>query len=123
MPAESEEIEQVLERRHRWEWPPHSEDFGRHRPAHHNLDSTLACAECGYEAMKARCKKAVALWRGEVERLQAENERLRKVENDALWLARLACSSSWPMDMAQQVENAAERVKAAFSGSEVNDGI
>lgn len=54
--------------------------------------------------------------------LLAEVERLRKIENDALWLARLACSSSWPMDMAQQVENAAERVKAAFSGSSGGEG-
>jgi hypothetical protein len=47
--------------------------------------------------------------------LRAEVERLRKVENDALWLARLACGSSWPMEMAQAVEDAAARVRAAFS--------
>ena len=53
----------------------------------------------------------------EIRGLSREVERLRKIKNDALWLARLASSSSWPVDMAQQVENAAERVKAAFSGS------
>lgn len=54
-------------------------------------------------------------------RLVAEVERLRKVENDALWLARLACGSSWPMEMAQRVEDAAARVRAAFSSSSEED--
>lgn len=48
-----------------------------------------------------------------VTRLLAENERLRALLPDAAYLARLARSSSWPGEMAERVERAAERVIAA----------
>ena len=50
--------------------------------------------------------------------LVAENERLREALRDAAWLARLARGSSWPGEMAQRVEDAADRVTAAASLSE-----
>jgi hypothetical protein len=64
-----------------------------------------------------RCEGTNTHHKPEIMALRAEVERLRKVENDALWLARLACGSSWPMEMAQGVEDAAARVRAAFSAS------
>ena len=51
----------------------------------------------------------------ELDRLRAENERLREALRDAVWLARLARGSSWPGEMAQRVEDAAGRVSAAWA--------
>ena len=44
---------------------------------------------------------------------RAENERLREALDEAAWLAKLARGSSWPGEMAQRVEDAADRVSAA----------
>ena len=54
----------------------------------------------------------------EVERLVAENARLREALREAAWLAKLARGSSWPGEMAQRVEDAADHVMAAASLSE-----
>ena len=53
----------------------------------------------------------------DAEALRVENKRLRAVLTDAAYLARLARGSSWPGDMAERVERAAERViRAADNG-------
>ncbi len=56
-----------------------------------------------------------------VRTIEAENERLRALLSDAAYLARLARGSSWPWDMAERVERAAERV-IAQSASPSQDG-
>jgi hypothetical protein len=57
--------------------------------------------------------------RDTIDRLTAENERLREASNtlaalraDAIWMARLARGSSWPGEMAHQVQQGADRVLA-----------
>lgn len=47
-----------------------------------------------------------------IEELTAERDALRGITNDVLWLTRLAVGSSWPGEMAEQVERAAARVRA-----------
>lgn len=44
----------------------------------------------------------------------AEVQRLRVITNDVLWLTRLAVGSSWPGEMAEQVERAAARIRTAL---------
>ena len=60
--------------------------------------------------------------------LTAERDRLREAANtlaavraDAMWMARLARSSSWPGEMAHRVEVAAERVLSLLGESPVPD--
>lgn len=47
-----------------------------------------------------------------IAKVEAERDALRGISNDVLWLTRLAVSSSWPGEMAEQVERAAARVRA-----------
>ena len=61
--------------------------------------------------------------------LTAERDRLREAANtlaavraDAMWMARLARSSSWPGEMAHRVEVAAERVLSLLGESPVPTG-
>ena len=57
-------------------------------------------------------------WAREAAEARAENARLREALREAAWLAKLARGSSWPGEMAQRVEDAADRVMAAASLSE-----
>ena len=68
----------------------------------------------------AALARTVALAEADAEnqRLSAENARLREALREAAWLAKLARGSSWPGEMAQRVEDAADRVMAAASLSE-----
>jgi hypothetical protein len=45
-------------------------------------------------------------------RVAAQDAELTRMARDAAWLARLARGSSWPGEMAQRVEDAADRVIA-----------
>ena len=58
--------------------------------------------------------EAAAL-RDEVEHLRDASNVLAAVRNDAMWMARLARGSSWPGEMAHQVEQGAERVLALLA--------
>lgn len=49
---------------------------------------------------------------------RAEVERLRAVTDDVLWLTHLAVGSSWHGEMAEAVERAAARIRAALSDPE-----
>ena len=73
---------------------------------------------------RPECRDAVEV----IERLTAERDRLREAANtlaavraDAMWMARLARSSSWPGEMAHRVEVAAERVLSLLGESPVPD--
>ena len=69
---------------------------------------------------RPECRDAVEV----IERLTAERDRLREASNtlaavraDAMWMARLARGSSWPGEMAHQVETAADRVMSLLGES------
>jgi hypothetical protein len=64
-------------------------------------------------ALTARAEKAEA----HITELESEAEAQVGVFADAAMLAKLACSSSWPLDMAQSVESAAARVIALLHAS------
>lgn len=44
----------------------------------------------------------------------ARDTKVRELAADVTWLARLARGSSWPLDMAEHVERAADRVVREF---------
>lgn len=71
-----------------------------HRRALH-----LAWAE-GYDAGTIDAAKAHLAVERDLERLR------EALTTDATWLARLARGSSWPGEMAQRVEDAADRISA-----------
>lgn len=50
--------------------------------------------------------------------LHTEVQRLRDITTDVLWLTRLAVGSSWPGEMAERVERAAARIRAALGDPE-----
>ena len=75
------------------------------------------------------CSYHAIAWNGGVEMLARAalavvppDPRLAQIQEDAVWLAKLASGSSWPGEMAHRVQTAADRVIAAC-GSDADRAI